>query len=194
MRMHVGDHAMRGPVFAVLGVHALVEACQVLLEQGGEEEWLDGGTRLIGRCEGRDRTRDALSSRGHGQELSGPGVGHEYIATRRPGLIQRGLQGRFRDRLPFDERGSHPRLWVVGRMADGVTLDQVRADLGRISADIAAAVFPDDLSPAEIDLATTASSTTSDCQWMRCTSMPTGRMSTTRSSRSRCFSAVGRSR
>jgi predicted permease len=42
----------------------------------------------------------------------------------------------FRDRLPVDDRGSHPRLWVAGRLRDGVDLSAARADMARVSASI----------------------------------------------------------
>ncbi|HXV59717.1 MAG TPA: ABC transporter permease [Vicinamibacteria bacterium] len=42
----------------------------------------------------------------------------------------------FRDELPWDERGDHPALWVVGRLLPGVSLAQAKDDMARISQEI----------------------------------------------------------
>jgi putative ABC transport system permease protein len=42
----------------------------------------------------------------------------------------------FRSELPWSERGSHPALWVVGRLAPGVDLGAARADMDRIQREL----------------------------------------------------------
>lgn len=44
--------------------------------------------------------------------------------------------GIFEDELPWDDRGSHPALWVVGRLAPGVSLARAREDMDRIAREI----------------------------------------------------------
>ena len=90
---------MSGPELTLFRVHPIVEPREILLEQGGEKERFDGGARLIGRREGRDRTGAALAAGCNGKELSGLRVGHEDIAARGPGLHQGRLQRRLGDRL-----------------------------------------------------------------------------------------------
>jgi predicted permease len=42
----------------------------------------------------------------------------------------------FRSELPWNDRESHPALWVVGRLAPGTSLSEARADLERLAREI----------------------------------------------------------
>ena len=44
--------------------------------------------------------------------------------------------GVFEDELPWNDRGSHPALWVVGRVLPGVSLGQAKEDMDRVAREI----------------------------------------------------------
>ena len=44
--------------------------------------------------------------------------------------------GVFENELPWEDRGSHPALWVVGRLAPGVVIAEAQRDMDRVATEI----------------------------------------------------------
>ena len=103
---------------AVVGVHHLVHPRAVEVEEARDDEGLERGARLVHLGErGRGRRERIGAAAGHRAHFAAIGVEHDYIPTRRAGLVHGVAECFFSDILQRLVHGQHDRatrFCVVG--------------------------------------------------------------------------------